>query len=103
MPPRQARVAPSALENRSGALAPLTGKLEVVVLATSPVGPPATVGLIASAAPVGVCTVARSVPLSEIHHGEVALASSPHAFTTSGFVLAARPGTFEARLCTSYE
>src|SRR5206468_11842455 len=101
MPPRQARITPSSLENRNDALAPLTGKLEAVVLATSPVGPPATVGLSPRAAPVGVCTVARSVPLSEIHQGEVAVASSPHAFTTSGLVFAARPGTFDARLWTT--
>src|ERR671925_2446139 len=103
IPLRQARITPSSLENRNDALAPLTGKLAVVVLATSPVGPPATVGRTGSAAPVGVRTLARSAPLSAIHHGDVALASSPHAFTTSGLVLAARPGTFDARLCTTYE
>ena len=79
----------------------MTGKLEAVVLATSPVGPPATVGLSASAAPVVVRTDARSVPLSAIHQGDVAVASRPHAFTTYGLVLAARPGMFDARLWTT--
>src|SRR5262245_13535949 len=103
MPPRHARITPSSLENRNDALAPLTGKLAVDVLATSPVGPPATVGRRASAAPFGVWTLERSAPLSATHQGDVALASSPHAFTTSGLVLAARPETFEASLWTSYE
>src|SRR3954447_1432190 len=101
MPPRQARITPSSVENRNDALAPLTGKPEVVVLATSPVGPPGTLTRSASAAPVGVCSVDRSVPLSAIHHGEVAVASRPHALTTSGLVLAASPGTFDARLVTT--
>ena len=101
MPPRQARITPSSLANRNDALAPVTGKLEAVVLATSPVGPPATAGLSGSAAPVDVSTDARSVPLSAIHHGDVAEASRPHAFTTFGFVFSASPGTFDARLVTT--
>src|SRR5439155_17068531 len=42
------------------------------------------------------------VPLSATHHGEVADAVRPHAFTRFGSVVGASPATFDTSGCTAY-
>src|SRR6185503_4033964 len=106
--PRNPEIVPSSLAKmkRAGLVpAPLVTTKLVPPLNTRPVGalcPPPVPGTTKTAGMVAVPTlysVERPVPLSEIHHGDVALDTSPHAFTRFESSLSAAPGTSDSRLC----
>src|SRR5512147_436227 len=94
--PCQPRIVPASVSNRNGArtgvpAGPGTMK-PGFVLATVPVGAPGTLTACgaggAGDTPAPVYRVVRSVPLSDTHHGLVAVRLRPHALTRRG---SARP------------
>src|SRR3954454_6288405 len=94
----QARIRPLSVSNRNDALTPPGSTKPAVLLKTAPVGPPWTV----TTSPCFVPSEPRYsvdlfVPLSETHHGDVALEVSPQPLTRSGSVTGATPGWSETR------
>src|SRR4051794_38070860 len=93
----QARIRPLSVSNRNDALTPPgSTKPAAVLLKTTPVGPPCTVTTSPCLAPSEPrYRVDLLVPLSETHHGDVALETSPQPLTRSGSVTGATPGWSE--------
>src|SRR5438093_1623853 len=90
VPPDHAEIVPSSLAKIKRAV-PCEGIMKPVVpLNTTPVGAPGTDTTRATFAPVlPLYNVDFPVPLSATHHGLVALAARPQAFTRSGSVKSA--------------
>src|SRR4029450_6334667 len=82
--PFQPRTMPSSLSKRNSALPPVGSANPAVGLKTVPVGPPATETTRPCFTPAPLYSVDLSVPLSDTHHGLVALEGSPHGLPRSG-------------------
>src|SRR5689334_2126303 len=92
----QPRTRPFSVSNRNDALTPPGSTKPAVLLKTTPVGPPWTVTTSPCFCPSEPrYRVDLLVPLSETHHGDVGLETSPQALTRSGSVIGAAPGWSE--------
>src|SRR5688572_27575699 len=87
MPPRQPRISPASvlkMKFDEPAGGPGIGKLVPPAPATIPVGPPGTRASVGLGMLVAGVIVEVLEPWFAGHHGEAALAASPHGFTSSG-------------------
>ena len=96
----QPRMVPASVANMKSDFTPGATSKPFELLNTVPVGAPGTDTTSGAFMPVAMLySVDTSAPLSDTHHGLVALALSPHGFTSCGSLISAGTDPSDTMLC----